>query len=239
MTLIDEFKRECLALKVARRINSLGVIEILADAMLARGVPEHVRCDNGPEMVAGSAGVAGAAWYEDPVHRAGQPVGERLLRELQRQAQGRVPEAGDLLQPQGGSGDHRHLAGSLQPRAAALIPGLPATRARHNGGDRTAATHIHNHAVGSQIAWSKTPFRSALQSHVAGLSTTRRGTLMALGMDGMNLGVAALSSLAAFANAHDAIWVVMQGAGLLSLSTAALRPIDATGQETTQAKAEV
>jgi len=52
MTLIDEFTRECLALKVARRINSFGVIETLADAMLAKGVPEHVRCDNGPEMVA-------------------------------------------------------------------------------------------------------------------------------------------------------------------------------------------
>jgi transposase InsO family protein len=52
MTLIDEYTRECLALKVARRINSFGVIETLLDAMLAEGVPEHVRCNNGPEMVA-------------------------------------------------------------------------------------------------------------------------------------------------------------------------------------------
>jgi transposase InsO family protein len=52
MTLIDEYTRECLALKVARRINSFGVIETLVDAMLAEGVPEHVRCNNGPEMVA-------------------------------------------------------------------------------------------------------------------------------------------------------------------------------------------
>ena len=52
MTLIDEHTRECLALKVARRINSFGVIETLADAMLENGVPEHVRCDNGPEMIA-------------------------------------------------------------------------------------------------------------------------------------------------------------------------------------------
>jgi len=52
LTLIDEFSRECLALRVARRINAFGVIETLADAMLSRGVPDHVRCDNGPEMVA-------------------------------------------------------------------------------------------------------------------------------------------------------------------------------------------
>ena len=34
MTLIDEFTRECLAIRVARRINSLGVLETMADAML-------------------------------------------------------------------------------------------------------------------------------------------------------------------------------------------------------------
>jgi len=52
MTLIDEFTRECLAIRVARRINSLGVLETMADAMLVRGMPEHIRSDNGPEMTA-------------------------------------------------------------------------------------------------------------------------------------------------------------------------------------------
>ena len=52
MTLIDEFTRECLAIRVARRINSLGVIETMAEVMLVRGVPEHIRSDNGPEMTA-------------------------------------------------------------------------------------------------------------------------------------------------------------------------------------------
>jgi putative transposase len=52
MTLIDEFTRECLAIKVARRLNSFGVIETMADVMLERGVPEHIRSDNGAEMTA-------------------------------------------------------------------------------------------------------------------------------------------------------------------------------------------
>ncbi len=52
LALIDEYTRQCLALKVVRRINSLGVIETLADAMLVKGVPEHIRSDNGPEMTA-------------------------------------------------------------------------------------------------------------------------------------------------------------------------------------------
>jgi transposase InsO family protein len=47
MTLIDEFTRECLAIRVARRINSFGVIETMADVMLTRGVPEHIPWENG------------------------------------------------------------------------------------------------------------------------------------------------------------------------------------------------
>lgn len=46
LTRIDEDTRECLALNVARRINSFGVIETLTDAMLAKDILEHVRCDN-------------------------------------------------------------------------------------------------------------------------------------------------------------------------------------------------
>jgi putative transposase len=51
LTLIDEHSRTCLALKVARRINSVAVIETLADAMCLHGIPEHIRCDNGPELI--------------------------------------------------------------------------------------------------------------------------------------------------------------------------------------------
>jgi len=52
LTLIDEFTRECLAIKVSRRLGSQEVIGTLADLMLLRGVPEHIRSDNGPEFTA-------------------------------------------------------------------------------------------------------------------------------------------------------------------------------------------
>src|SRR6202049_304376 len=52
LTLIDEYTRECLAIRVARRLSSYEVIETLADVMLWRGIPEHIRSDNGPEFVA-------------------------------------------------------------------------------------------------------------------------------------------------------------------------------------------
>ncbi len=45
-------RAECLAIRVARRLNSYDVIETLADAMLLYGIPEHIRSDNGPEFVA-------------------------------------------------------------------------------------------------------------------------------------------------------------------------------------------
>ena len=52
LTLIDEFTRECLAIRVARRLGRYEVIEALADVMLFRGIPENIRSDNGSEFVA-------------------------------------------------------------------------------------------------------------------------------------------------------------------------------------------
>ena len=52
LNLIDEYSRECLAIRVARRLNSNDVIDTLSDAMILHGVPEHIRSDNGPERVA-------------------------------------------------------------------------------------------------------------------------------------------------------------------------------------------
>jgi len=52
LCLIDEYTREALAIRVERSIGAQVVIEALADVMLLRGVPEHIRSDNGPEFTA-------------------------------------------------------------------------------------------------------------------------------------------------------------------------------------------
>jgi putative transposase len=52
LSIVDEHTRECLALKVARSITSEDVIDTLAELFAMRGVPRHVRSDNGPEFVA-------------------------------------------------------------------------------------------------------------------------------------------------------------------------------------------
>jgi putative transposase len=52
LNIIDEFTHECLAIRVARRLRSIDVIDLLSDLFILRGVPEHIRSDNGPEFVA-------------------------------------------------------------------------------------------------------------------------------------------------------------------------------------------
>jgi len=52
LNVVDEFTRECLSIRVNRRLNSTDVIDVLSDLFILRGVPEHIRSDNGPEFVA-------------------------------------------------------------------------------------------------------------------------------------------------------------------------------------------
>jgi putative transposase len=52
LNLIDEHTRESLLVRAERRWSSARVISALADVMVMKGVPEHLRSDNGPEFVA-------------------------------------------------------------------------------------------------------------------------------------------------------------------------------------------
>ena len=52
LTIVDEYTRECLAIDVARKLTSEDVLERLSDLFVRRGVPEHIRSDNGSEFTA-------------------------------------------------------------------------------------------------------------------------------------------------------------------------------------------
>ena len=54
LCIIDEFTRESLAIRAARKLKATDVIEALCELFVTRGVPAHVRSDNGPEFVAES-----------------------------------------------------------------------------------------------------------------------------------------------------------------------------------------
>lgn len=60
LTMVDEYTRECLAIDVARRMTSEDVLERLTDLFIRRGVPDHIRSDNGGEFTA----IAVRDWLE-------------------------------------------------------------------------------------------------------------------------------------------------------------------------------
>jgi transposase InsO family protein len=52
LSVVDEYTRECLALEVGRGLTGRRVVEVLGRLFAERGVPGHVRSDNGPEFIA-------------------------------------------------------------------------------------------------------------------------------------------------------------------------------------------
>lgn len=52
LCVIDEYTRECLAIRVERKLNSRDVIDTLGELFVRYGPPEHIRSDNGPEFIA-------------------------------------------------------------------------------------------------------------------------------------------------------------------------------------------
>ncbi len=50
LTIIDEYTRECLAMLVKRSISSQDVIDQIFNLFIFRGIPGHIRSDNGPEF---------------------------------------------------------------------------------------------------------------------------------------------------------------------------------------------
>jgi putative transposase len=92
LTVIDEHTRECLAIDVARRITADDVLHRLCDLFAGRGVPEHIRSDNGPEFTAkavrrwlGAVGVKtlfiapGSPWENGYVESFNGKVRDELL----------------------------------------------------------------------------------------------------------------------------------------------------------------
>lgn len=92
LNVIDEYTRECLAIDVARRLSSDDVLERLSDLFVRRGVPGHIRSDNGPEFTAkavrdwlGRVGVGtlfiepGSPWENGYIESFNGKLGDELL----------------------------------------------------------------------------------------------------------------------------------------------------------------
>ena len=100
LVLIDEYTRECLAIRVARRLGSQEVIETLAEVMLCRGIPEYILFRTmDPEFVAqelrkwlGNLGTGTRSTSSQ-----GSPWENGYCEKFQWQAAGRVSEWRDFL----------------------------------------------------------------------------------------------------------------------------------------------
>jgi hypothetical protein len=52
LNVLDEFTHECLAIRVARKLKAIDVIDVLSDLFILQGIPAYIRSDNGPEFLA-------------------------------------------------------------------------------------------------------------------------------------------------------------------------------------------
>jgi transposase InsO family protein len=85
LNVLDEFGHECLAIRIARKLKATDVIDVLSDLFILRGIPAHIRSDNGPEFVAkvvqewiaivGANPAAGRTWLLAVGRGRARPVG--------------------------------------------------------------------------------------------------------------------------------------------------------------------
>jgi putative transposase len=52
LTVMDEYSRKCLAIRVQRQLKSHDVLDVLSDLFLIHGLPDYIRSDNGSEFTA-------------------------------------------------------------------------------------------------------------------------------------------------------------------------------------------
>jgi len=135
LCVVDEFTREALAIRVARRLSSSDVIDTLADLFIARGAPAHIRSDQGPEFIADAvktwiAGVGAKTAY---IEKASpwengyvESFNGRLRDELlDRELFLSLPEARVVLDQWRMDYNHRRPHGGLKWQTpAAFIAGL-------------------------------------------------------------------------------------------------------------------
>ncbi len=51
LSIVDEFTRVCLALEVGRSLKAADALDELRELFIVRGLPGHIRSDNGPEFI--------------------------------------------------------------------------------------------------------------------------------------------------------------------------------------------
>ena len=105
LTMVDEHTRESLAIHVDRHIKAKDVVDILARIVRERGVPRHVRSDNGPEFVE-----PGSPWENAHVESFNGKLADELL---DIELFGSIAEARYLIEEWRADYNHRRPHSSL------------------------------------------------------------------------------------------------------------------------------
>src|SRR5213078_4424918 len=119
LTLVDECTRECPAIEVDTSLGGLRVRRVLDRIVSARGLPEAIVLDNGPEF----RGRALAAWSEERGVRLefiqpGKPVQNAYVEKLQWPAARRMLKRQLVHESERRPTQDRRVATRLQPTTA-------------------------------------------------------------------------------------------------------------------------
>jgi putative transposase len=115
LNVVDEFTREVLVMHVARSITADQTVAVLEQIAATRGrVPQHLLCDNGPEMTARADRLVPPDGRDDALHRPRHAVAERLRGVLPLPRARRAAQRRAVLLPGRSPRDHRRLARGLQ-----------------------------------------------------------------------------------------------------------------------------
>src|SRR6201987_5070299 len=138
LNLIDEHTRESLLVRPERRWSSAKVIEYLADVMVVKGVPEHIRSDNGPEFVAKDlrkwlADTGAKTLYIEP----GSPWENGYCESFNSKLRDEFLNPEIFYSIKRASRAGRTLAHPLQHRQTTLLTGIQATSTRSVAGGLT------------------------------------------------------------------------------------------------------
>ena len=75
LSVVDAFTRECLALEVDTGFASRRVTRVLDEVIAQRGIPQAIRCDNGPELTSRHFLAWGLEWKIELRHiQPGRPM---------------------------------------------------------------------------------------------------------------------------------------------------------------------
>ena len=122
LNVIDEFTHECLAIRVSRRLKSIDVIDLLSDLFILRGVPEHIRSDNGPEFVAKAVQEwIGAVGAKTAYITPGSPWENGFIESFNARLRDELLNGEIFLHLARSPDRHRELAPSLQWRSPACL----------------------------------------------------------------------------------------------------------------------